>query len=82
MSDDGRGIDTDTLARNAVGKGRLLAETAAKMTTGERQQLIFEDGLSTKESVTMESGRGVGMSAVLAVVTARHGEVTVHSVRG
>jgi two-component system chemotaxis sensor kinase CheA len=52
------------------------------MTTGERQQLIFEDGLSTKESVTMESGRGVGMSAVLAVVRARHGEVMVHSVRG
>ena len=82
VSDDGRGIDTETLARNLVEKGRLSAETVAKMTTSERLRLIFENGLSTKESVTLESGRGVGMGAILAAVEANHGEVNVRSLIG
>jgi len=82
VSDDGGGIDTDTLARNMVGKNRISAEAVATMTTADRLRLIFENGLSTKESATLESGRGVGMGAILAAVEASHGEVSVRSVRG
>ena len=82
VSDDGRGIDTDALARIAVESGRVSAETVANMTTDERLHLIFENGLSTNKAVTLESGRGVGMGAIRAAVEAGHGEVGVHSVPG
>jgi two-component system chemotaxis sensor kinase CheA len=65
-----------------VEKGRISAEAVATMTTADRLRLIFENGLSTKESATLESGRGVGMGAILAAVEASHGEVSVRSVRG
>jgi two-component system chemotaxis sensor kinase CheA len=82
VADDGRGVDTDLLASTAVKKGLVSAEALATMTTDGRLRLIFEEGLSTKDAVTLDSGRGVGMGAILAAVQASHGEVRVLSTRG
>jgi two-component system chemotaxis sensor kinase CheA len=75
VSDDGRGVDVDAVCAAAVAKGRLNADALRGMTADERLRLIFLDGVSTKDAVTMESGRGVGMTALLESVDARHGRI-------
>ncbi|WP_150290711.1 chemotaxis protein CheA [Sphingobium estronivorans] len=68
ISDDGQGIDTGRLVDKAVAAGRLSPEAAARMSEGDRLDLIFQPGLSTASQVTAISGRGVGMDVVRANV--------------
>lgn len=80
--DDGRGIDGDALSARAVASGMLDAAAVAEMSEREKQELLFEDTLSTAEEITDTSGRGVGMAAVRAAVEAVAGRVLVESARG
>jgi two-component system chemotaxis sensor kinase CheA len=82
VTDDGRGIDTDALAAESVRRGLLTADDAASMSTAEKRNLIFMDGLSTAAAASDVSGRGVGMAAVKAAVEAEGGEMDVSSTRG
>jgi HPt (histidine-containing phosphotransfer) domain-containing protein len=73
LRDDGRGIDWEKLAAKAKAKGlphdtRLALEAA-----------LFADGVSTRDAVTVVSGRGVGMSAVKEAVTKMGGVIAIHS---
>ena len=82
ISDDGQGIDTDRLvAKIASGGIRSEAELRA---LGEqaRLELVFEPGLSTKESVTAISGRGVGMDVVRANVEQIGGRIELFNAPG
>ncbi|WP_040370896.1 chemotaxis protein CheA [Blastomonas sp. AAP53] len=64
IADDGRGIDTDKLMSRALtSKVRNAAEINA-LSERARLELIFAPGLSTADSVTAVSGRGVGMDVV------------------
>lgn len=82
VSDDGRGIDTDRLVAKAVAGGVLSAETAATLTGDERNMLICEAGISTADTVTAVSGRGVGMDVVRANIEKIGGSLQVFSTRG
>jgi signal transduction histidine kinase len=73
VSDDGRGVDWDTLAERA----RALTHPPA-----QREELVFEHGLSTRTVSDEFSGRGVGMGAARAACQALGGRVEVTSVRG
>ena len=42
---------------------------------------LFADGVSTRDAVTVVSGRGVGMSAVKEAVTKMGGAIAIHSER-
>jgi two-component system chemotaxis sensor kinase CheA len=64
VEDDGQGIDTAKLRASAINKGLISQETAARMTEKEVTNLIFLSGLSTAETVSDVSGRGVGMDIV------------------
>lgn len=64
ISDDGNGLDGETLAASAVSKGLLSAEQAQAMSEKEKVSLVFLPGFSTAEKVTDVSGRGVGMDVV------------------
>ncbi len=66
--DDGKGIDGDRVANNAVSKGLLTPEQVKSMSAQEKLSLIFMNGLSTSETISEVSGRGVGMSAVESTV--------------
>jgi len=79
VSDDGGGIDGDGLVERALAAGDLTADEAAEMTPGERLELIFRPGLSTKQGVTSLSGRGVGMDVVRANLEQVGGSVEVSS---
>jgi len=68
ISDDGRGLNSEVLVRKAIMGGDLTAEAAAQLSEAEKLDLIFKAGLSTAQTVTAVSGRGVGMDVVRANV--------------
>jgi ABC-type transport system substrate-binding protein/signal transduction histidine kinase len=82
ISDDGRGIDCARVAAGAVAAGALTQERADRLTAEERIDLIFLDGLSTCDSVSESSGRGVGMAAVKEAVVDAGGTLVVETVCG
>jgi len=79
IQDDGRGIDGKKLVDKAVSAGTLGKDEAAAMTPREQLALIFEAGLSTAQSVTAISGRGVGMDVVRSNIERIGGIVEVDS---
>jgi two-component system chemotaxis sensor kinase CheA len=79
VSDDGRGIDGEALARKARAVGLLTAEQADKLSPAQKQALVFSPGLSTAGEVTAISGRGVGMDVVRANIERIGGVVDIDS---
>ncbi|WP_141733793.1 7TM diverse intracellular signaling domain-containing protein [Oligoflexus tunisiensis] len=73
--DDGRGLDLTSVLQKAQEMG--LAAPAAVLKPHETAALIFAPGFSTKESVNMISGRGVGMDAVRLLVEECGGTVAL-----
>jgi two-component system chemotaxis sensor kinase CheA len=82
ITDDGRGIDAENLRNKAVDSGLMTMEEVNLMTDEEAIQLIFEDGLSTKDDVNDLSGRGVGLAAVLSEMNKLGGSVVVKTELG
>jgi len=82
IRDDGRGVDLDALKRKAVELGRLKPEEAAHLGEAQALDLMFLPGISTSETVTELSGRGVGMDVVRAKVEQVRGRVEVSTKRG
>ncbi len=78
--DDGAGLPRELIARRAQALG--LVPDASKVTDEEIGRLIFEPGLSTSETVTDISGRGVGMDVVRRNVEGLRGSVSVESREG
>lgn len=76
FSDDGRGIDWEKIKKIAL-KNKLPAATQSDL-----EQALFSDGVSTKDEVSETSGRGVGMSALMAAVKKLGGDITIVSHRG
>ncbi len=76
IQDDGRGINFAALAQ--------IAERAslAMQTKQDLIRALFVDGVSTRQSVTEISGRGVGLAAVLRAVEALGGDIDVESEPG
>lgn len=73
ISDDGRGIDWEKLTEKAYEQG-LPAETREDLIAA-----IFSDGVSTADTVTHISGRGVGMASVREAVEQLEGRITIES---
>ncbi len=78
VTDDGRGIDVDSVSREADRHG---IDTAG-MSDEELLRLSFHPGLSTAAVVTQVSGRGVGLDVVRANVEAARGRVELRSETG
>jgi len=80
VSDDGAGLDVERLRRTAEDKG--LLPPGQQLAEAELMQLIFISGLSTAETVTELSGRGIGMDVVKNEITAIGGRIEIASERG
>lgn len=79
VKDNGRGIDWQQIMDMAV-KHKIVSRAAAKrMTVSEIKNLIFKAGISSGKSVSISSGRGVGLSLVKSKVEDLDGEMTVES---
>ena len=75
LRDDGRGLNLVSLVDKAHAAG--IKTVAERWTADEVAELIFHPGLSTAKSVSMTSGRGIGMDAVRATLEAMGGKVSI-----
>jgi two-component system chemotaxis sensor kinase CheA len=82
IKDDGRGIDTDKLARKALDKGLITEDQLAAMSQKEILDIIFLPGFSTKEKATDLSGRGVGMDVVKTNIKKLNGMIEIKTELG
>jgi len=82
ISDDGKGIDVETVKKKAIEKGLISQDVAMNLSDREGLALIFRAGLSTAKKVTNVSGRGVGMDVVKTNVEKIGGVVEMLSVHG
>jgi two-component system chemotaxis sensor kinase CheA len=82
VSDDGRGIDLESVRRRAVEAGVLHADLADDLPPTEIAALVFRPGVSTAAEVSEVSGRGVGMDAVKATIDGMGGRVELDSQPG
>src|SRR2546423_1721814 len=62
VSDDGRGVDAEGVARAAAERG--LVAPGTRIREGQALRLIFRPGFSTSARATLVSGRGVGLDVV------------------
>ena len=82
VSDDGRGIDANRIARKAVEKQLVAEEDLVGLSDQEKIQFIFAPGFSTAAQVTDISGRGVGMDIVRSSIEALKGTISVRTELG
>ena len=80
LSDDGAGLDFDKIKAKAA--SLKLLDAAQLENPAELVSVIFEPGFSTSDNVTQVSGRGVGLDAVRAEITALGGRIEVTSEAG
>jgi len=84
VTDDGRGLNLETIGASAVRKGLITPAELALMTPDEIEQLIFRHGFSTKASTEVSeiSGRGVGLDVVKETIERLQGQIKVQSQLG
>ncbi|HEX8495068.1 MAG TPA: ATP-binding protein [Pyrinomonadaceae bacterium] len=80
VTDDGRGIDLESVARAAVEHG--IIEAGRSVTREQALRLIFRPGFTTAAVVSKMSGRGVGLDVVERAVEQIGGEMRVWSETG
>jgi two-component system chemotaxis sensor kinase CheA len=82
VSDDGRGLDTCKIRAKVLTIGLASGPDVEKMSDAQIQRFIFAPGMSTAETITSISGRGVGMDVVQANIDQIGGTIDVKSVPG
>jgi two-component system sensor histidine kinase and response regulator WspE len=82
VTDDGKGIDPESIRRKVVERGMQPADLAGRLNERELFDFLFLPGFSTAKQVTEISGRGVGLDVVHQMVTSTAGTVRVESKLG
>ncbi len=82
IRDDGAGIDLDRVRDRAIAAGLVVADLAEDLSPEQLAALVFRPGISTAESISELSGRGVGMDVVRATIESLGGEVEIATERG
>jgi two-component system chemotaxis sensor kinase CheA len=80
VSDDGRGIDSESISNEAK-RLELIAEDA-RIDLERSVRLIFRAGFSTVSDVSEVSGRGVGLNVVETTIEELGGTIRVKSAPG
>lgn len=82
LADDGKGIDLEIIQNKALEKQIYSAAEFAKLTREQMLATIFLDDFSTKNSVDLYSGRGVGLAAVNAEISEIGGKISIDTELG
>lgn len=77
IQDDGKGIDVKTVKKKAIEKG--IISTTVELSKADVFNLLFASGVSTADSVSTVSGRGVGLDVVKKEITEMRGEIDIES---
>ncbi len=75
VSDDGQGLDTNTIRQVALHRG---INQATSMTDSELVEIIYNPGFSTSPIITDVSGRGVGLDVVRKNIETLRGRISVN----
>ncbi|MCT7974547.1 hybrid sensor histidine kinase/response regulator [Laspinema olomoucense] len=79
ISDDGQGIDPETIRSRLVELNLVSEEQALELSLNELYDFLFWAGFSTKREVSDLSGRGVGLDIVRSNLRQVRGTVKVDS---
>lgn len=82
LSDDGVGIDVESVKNFALQKGYITKEEAEHLNEQEAIALIFHSGISTSAKVTELSGRGLGMGIIAEKVEKLGGHLFTETKKG
>jgi chemotaxis protein histidine kinase CheA/ActR/RegA family two-component response regulator len=82
VSDDGAGINTDSVKAKAVAKGLISFTEAQQMSCLEIYDLLFHHGFSTADKVDDLRGRGVGLDVVRNNLSEIRGGISIDSAVG
>ena len=82
ISDDGRGVDRDSLRSKVIEKGLASTEIATQLSDVELLEFLFLPAFSTTNEVTEISGRGVGLDVVQSLMQELGGTVRIESTLG
>ncbi|MGE5621227.1 MAG: response regulator [archaeon] len=82
ISDDGSGIDPESLKEAAVKRGVITREEASRMDDTAALELIYVSDISSSPVITDISGRGLGMPIVREKVTKLGGTIRLQTARG
>lgn len=82
IADDGRGLNIERIKAKVIANGLASETEVAAMPETQIQKFIFHAGLSTAETITSVSGRGVGMDVVRNNIEVIGGTIDVKSISG
>lgn len=82
VSDDGIGIDKEKIISTAIERGIIKYEDIDNYSDSEIYYLVFKPGFTTKRKASLFSGRGIGLDAVNAAISALGGTVDIKSIYG
>ena len=81
IKDDGHGLNVDKIVDKALKEGIITQDQLAKMEKRDIFDLIFHEDFSTLDEITIDGGRGVGLSTIRDEVEAFNGLINVNSKR-
>ncbi|MFN0280295.1 MAG: response regulator [Pyrinomonadaceae bacterium] len=79
IQDDGRGISAAKLREKAVSSGAMNRQAVEALSDEETFALMFLRGVTTAETLSMNAGRGVGMSIVKESIESGGGRISIKS---
>ncbi|MBW4483517.1 MAG: hybrid sensor histidine kinase/response regulator [Tildeniella torsiva UHER 1998/13D] len=82
VSDDGRGLNVESIKQAAVRRGLYRPEELELLTPAQIQGLILSPGFSSRTLVTEISGRGVGLDVLRTNVERLKGSIDIQSTPG
>jgi len=80
IKDDGAGINIDRVVQKVLEKNLLTIEQIDAMSDDEKAALVMLPGLSTAETISEYSGRGVGMDVVKKSIENFGGTIRIKTV--
>jgi len=79
LTDDGGGIDCERLREKIIQRGLVNPEMSGRLTEQELFAFLFLPGVTTRETVSQISGRGVGLDVVQTMIHGCGGSIRVTS---
>lgn len=80
VEDDGKGLNRELIVKKAI-KSKII-RSSDRLDDRQVNDLIFEPGFSTAETVTETSGRGVGLDVVRRDIESLGGHIVVQTKAG
>ena len=81
IKDDGAGINVERVVQKVIDKGLMTAEQIDALDDNGRAELVLLAGLSTADTITEFSGRGVGMDVVKKSIEGFGGTISIRTAK-